>query len=576
MPKILEILKVLKVNNMKYLFILFALFIFASQEIKSQVVYEHVSNENIYEFLDELANNKIIDLNSVIKPYSRKYIADKLREAKNKYDSDNSILNKRQIEELEFYLHGFQLENNEAMDFSKKTDLFGKNKKLSTAINPLGIYFKDSVFTFSFKPILGLQYWSNENGLVHHRWNGFEGYAYIGDNMGIYGNLRDNHESELLVAPGYFNQRRGVPVKGNPDGGVDYSETRGGILFSWKWGTVGLLKDHEVWGSNYYGSNIFSGQTPSFAHIKLKLNPVRWFEFNYMHGWLVSEVIDSARSYWGGNTYREVFHNKYIAANMFTFFPVKYLNVSLGNSIVYSDLGIHAAYLIPFLFFKSVDHTLNSTSNYAGQNSQMFFDISSRNIKNLNLYLSIFIDELSTYRFGKKHKHNFISYKGGFRLSNWPLQNFILTGEYTFTLPMTFQHFISTTTFESNNYNLGHYMRDNSRDYYISLKYKPLRGLMIDLYYNLSEHGNNYIYGEYPEPDEAPVMENITWRKKLVGLNAKYEIVNNAYLFLNISIANIQGFDVDNLTADDYLNMFTPEIFHGKTATFSFGANIGF
>jgi len=31
--------------------------------------------------LDELANNRIIELNSVVKPYSRAYIAGKLREA---------------------------------------------------------------------------------------------------------------------------------------------------------------------------------------------------------------------------------------------------------------------------------------------------------------------------------------------------------------------------------------------------------------------------------------------------------------------------------------------------------------
>jgi hypothetical protein len=347
-------------------------------------------------------------------------------------------------------------------------------------------------------------------------------------------------------------------------------------MYSWKWGAFGIIKDHEEWGSNYFGSNILSGHTPSFAHIKLQLNPVRWFEFNYMHGWLVSEVIDSSRSYWNGNTFREVFHNKFIASNMFSFFPVRYLNISLGNSIVYSDIGVQPAYLIPFLFYKSVDHTLNSTSNYAGQNSQMFFDISSRIIKHLNLYFTCFIDELSVKRIGDKNRHNFVSYKGGVRLSNWPLQNVILTGEYTFTLPMTYQHFISTTTFESNKYNLGHYLRDNSRDLYLSIQYKPVRGLHFKLSYNYAEHGNNYVYGQYEPADEAPVMENITWRKSVITFKTRYELVNNTYMFFNVSFGDIKGFDVDGISADDYLNMYTPEFFHGKTNTISFGANVGF
>jgi hypothetical protein len=261
---------------------------------------------------------------------------------------------------------------------------------------------------------------------------------------------------------------------------------------------------------------------------------------------------------------------------MFSFFPVRYLNISLGNSIVYSDIGVQPAYLIPFLFYKSVDHTLNSTSNYAGQNSQMFFDISSRIIKHLNLYFTCFIDELSVKRIGDKNRHNFVSYKGGVRLSNWPLQNVILTGEYTFTLPMTYQHFISTTTFESNKYNLGHYLRDNSRDLYLSIQYKPVRGLHFKLSYNYAEHGNNYVYGQYEPADEAPVMENITWRKSVITFKTRYELVNNTYMFFNVSFGDIKGFDVDGISADDYLNMYTPEFFHGKTNTISFGANVGF
>ncbi len=188
----------------------------------------------------------------------------------------------------------------------------------------------------------------------------------------------------------------------------------------------------------------------------------------------------------------------------------------------------------------------------------------------------MFIDEFSIERIRDKDKHNFISYKGGVRLGNWPFQNIIITTEYTFTLPMTYQHFVSTTSFESNQYNLGHYMRDNSSDLFISVQYKPIRGLMFDLFYNLAEHGNNYVYGEYEPGDEAPVMQNITWRNNVYGLNAKYELVNNAYLFLKIAISDIQGFNVDGITAEEYLHEFTPEFLHGKTNTISIGANVGF
>lgn len=537
-----------------------------------QVVYESVQRTNIYDFIDELANEKLIDINSVIKPYSRTFIAEKLQEAYNQKDQ----LNKRQIQEIEFYMKDYRFElvyNTKGM---KPLNIFPEKDHYATSLNPMAVSYRDSLIAFSLRPIWGIEYFINSNKSAFHRWGGVEGFGYIGKKLGIYSSLRDNHENVTLTTPTYFNQRLGFPVKGSVKGGVDYSEARGGLMYSWRWGAIGIVKDQLIWGNNYYGSNILSGRTPSFAQIKLQLKPVRWFEFNYIHGWLVSDVIDSTRSYWDGNTYREVMHSKFIAANMFTFIPFRHLNISIGNSIIYSDIGVQAAYLVPFLFYKSVDHTLNSTNNYAGQNSQLFFDISSRNIKHLHLFFSFFVDEFAISRVTNSDVHNFLSYKGGLRLSNWPVQNLSLITEFTYTLPMTYQHRTSTTTFASNSYNLGHYMRDNSQDLYLALIYKPVRGLRIDLSYNFAQHGNNYVYGVYQPDDGAPILKDITWQKSIIGLRAKYEFINNAYVFAGVYFSDINGYDVDNLTAEDYLSFFTPEMYWGNTTTINLGFNVGF
>jgi hypothetical protein len=263
---------------------------------------------------------------------------------------------------------------------------------------------------------------------------------------------------------------------------------------------------------------------------------------------------------------------------MFTFYPVRFLNLSFGNSIIYSDQGVQPVYLIPFLFYKSVDHTMNSTyaSGMAGQNSQVFFDISSRNLKHLHLFFSMFIDEFSVSRVTDPERHNFISYKGGARLSNWPVKNLSLTGEYTFSLPMTYQHNISTTTFETNLYNLGHYMRDNSRNLYIMMRYKPVRGLDIDIFYDFAQHGDDVKYGEFEPPDEAPVMENITWQKDVYGFNARYQLFNGTWFTAGLAFSNYRGFDAGDLTAQEYLDKFTPPYYQGQNTTLYLGFNIGF
>ncbi len=439
----------------------------------------------MYEYLDELANIKIIEINSVVKPFSRNYIAEKLTEVRNTSDK----LNTRQLNELNFYLLEYKLEIDSLPDY-KKLNFFKKKKNLATSINPLGFYYKDKLFTFAIKPIWGINYFFNENGSIYHRWGGLESHAYIGKHWGFYASLRDNNETKVISDTSFFTLREGGAYKYTEDGGGDYSEMRGGIFYSWKWGSFGLVKDHLTWGNNYHGANIFTDRAPSFAQIKLRMKPAKWFELNYFHGWLVSMEIDSARSYYSPDPDREVYRPKYMAANMMTFTPWKRLNISIGNSIIYSDMGVHPAYLIPIMFYKSIDHTLNEDID--NQNSQMFMDVSSRQIKHLHLYGTFFIDELKVERITNDTLHNFWSMKLGVKVSDFLLHNFSLNVEYTKSVPITYQHRVPTLTFESNYYNMGHYLRDNSQEIYIAAEYKILRGLHVRAYYLLAQHGPDY------------------------------------------------------------------------------------
>lgn len=544
----------------------------------AQVVYEHISNTNIYDFLDEMANQKYIELNDVIKPYSREMIYDKLKEIEKKSDGNVISLNKRQKKELNFYLEAFILEsNNSSLKIEKHRLFLNKRGTVALALNPPGLFYKDSTFTFALQPILGVTFSSNENGILKHTWGFLSMFGYVGKHLGFYTSVRDNDLNRVMVKPQYFVQTEGDPFKdGGEVKGVQYSDARGGLMYSWKWGAVGLVKDNVQWGLGYNGTNIQSGRAPSFAMIKLQLKPVKWFEFNYYHGWLVSAVVDSSRSYWTEGTYRAVFYPKYIAANMFTFYPIKFLNISVGNSIVYSDIGVHAAYLIPFLFYKSVDHTLNNMNSggETGQNAQMYFAISSRNIRHLHLYFDMYIDDLSFSHFKKKDEHNFFSYKGGFRVSDFPFQNITFTTEFTITNPFVYQHKIATQTYTSNGYNMGHYLRDNSKEIYFALQYKPVRGLHFLLSYTLGRHYDDYSYAKCAlNPDcnlhTVPIFENLKWQNRQVRFSARYEIVSNTYVYFEYRYQNITG-------DESYIHKYTPKYYWGKTNTVTFGANIGF
>jgi hypothetical protein len=106
-----------------------------------------------------------------------------------------------------------------------------------------------------------------------------------------------------------------------------------------------------------------------------------------------------------------------MAANMFTITPIKQLSFSFGNSVVYAEQNIQAAYLIPIAFYKSLDHLLTKGIASQNQNSQLFGSISIRPVDHLHLYGSIYVDEFKLSRLKPSNaEHNPVSYLVGF---NW-------------------------------------------------------------------------------------------------------------------------------------------------------------
>ncbi len=538
--------------------------------IFSQVVYQDLNYASIYDFLDEMASLGVISINSSVKPYSRMFIALKLQEIQNKQEN----LNKRQKKDLVFFMRDYNLELRPDLAYSKSVPgIFRKKEHFGIPLSPLAFIYKDSLFTISVRPVWGINYFYNGNGTAYHRWGGAEIAGYIGKHFGFYASLRDNHENKILVDPDYLTRDEGAAWKLNTDGSGDYSEMRGGVTFAWNWGSVALVKDHFRWGDNSFGSTIFSGRTPSFPYIQLRMNPARWVDFTYIHGWMVSQVVDSSLSWQVPNSTeeRQYFFNKFMAASMLTFTPWKNLYLSAGNSVVYCAAYPNPAFLSPFLFFVDFDYTSQQknrppweTDQY-GNNAQLFFNVGSRQIRHLYLYGSVFLDGFNRKAFTDAGRHNFISYQAGFRVSDFPFSNISLTTEYTMSNPMTYKSVNSTLTYASNLYNLGYFLRDNSQDICVKLGYRPLRGLDVNVTFEQAEHGTDLQYDQVADPYAVPVLTGLTWQSRKMGASVKYEFTNNAYVFLEYMNNNNSGDP-----------QYTPPYLTGNTNTLMTGFNIGF
>ena len=217
---------------------------------------------------------------------------------------------------------------------------------------------------------------------------------------------------------------------------------------------------------------------------------------------------------------------------------------------------------MPIFFYKSVDHGI--TSGIENSNAQMFIDVSSTNIRHLHLYGTLFIDEMSTARFTTPD-YNFFSWKGGMRAGNFSfMPNIWLTAECTFTYPLTFQHNVPVLTFENQGYNMGHWLRDNSRSWYLSLDYRPLRTMTLRLWHEWSQRGTDYqsIGGTRIG---LPYLGTIEWENTATGIDVSYYVTGGVQVRASFTARNVSG-------CEDWY----PEYLYGRTTTFSGGAVWGF
>lgn len=570
-----------------------------------------LSYTKVYDFIDELIMDGVVTNQTAIRPYTRNQIADMLTQAQRA----DSLLSDRQQNELKFYLNEFALENDLMVDnFVQYTD--HRTFSLSLADPQFSYKSLNNMFKMRIRPILGGDVMLSKKGAIIQRWWGAEIQMDIAKHLSIWGSLRDNSWNGNWLNIDYFpfdyaringarihyGASQQTPALSNIPGvqykeatyGGDFSDSKGGInLYSW-WGSIGIQRENIRWGDSYHSSNILSGRNPAVPMITLQLTPCKWFQFDYFHAWLVSNVLDSTYYYLENTTngnaslknYRP--YNKFMAANMFTFTPIKHLSISLGNSIVYAEQSLQLAYLIPIAFYKSLDHLLTKGVRTQNQNSQVFASISVRPINHLQLYGSFFLDEVKFSRFKlSEPENNPISYLVGFNWSGWPIDGLSLKGEFMRSYIACYTHSIDVLTWASNSYNMGHYMGDNAQSIYAELAYRPVRGLLLKLSYTNDMKYNSYSYlrDNISETIAQKPFDHCIYRNDEIRFDGIYEAHPNMYLRLSIGYNNAQGFDnlkSDPLpseyigTAQQYLDAFCPLYYQGKNLTISGSFSFGF
>ncbi len=535
---------------MKYIYgALFFVLLISPAPIFSQVVYTPL-NSPVYNFLDRLGTEHIINLTDEIKPYSRKKITEYLKTADSNLDKLNNVEKDELAWYKEEYAHELKLENERWFLYSYSDSLF------SIRVSPFGGY--------------GISNTGNSHG--HTRWWGLSSYGTISDWFGASFSYKDIGQfGENVDVRKDFTPERGYFINAKPAGGIEFSDVKGGVNFNWKWGEVSLIKDDIQWGHGKFGQLILSDKPASYPQIRLFLQPVSWLRFYYMHGWLNSLVLDSSQSYYNHlesikPTLHQQYISKYIAANMLSVTPIGNLDISVGNSVIYSG-NLRPEFFIPFLYFKVMDHNTGRGA-VDDANGQIYFDVSSRNLKQYQFYGTLFIDAGSIRGLLKADYHEWWGgYTLGAKRVDLLIPDLDLTFEYTWISPWTYEHKYDTETYKHINFVLGDWLGQNADQVRIQTDYKPIRALTVHCYYERIRKGGLrditkiYTTNDITEPFlYGPIRKDFDF-----GLSAEYEWLHEMFISFSYEYSDISDEDLTR----------TPTFLLGKKNSFALTVSWG-
>lgn len=587
----------MKKNLFTFYFLLLTSYLSLAQSVPEPIY------KDVYSFLDRLANKGVIELNDVFKSLSRNYIAEKLNEVRSELNKDewnNGMIDKLsslELDELEFWENDFGLElkrinlpsgevnstkqvisnqpiNNPTVDTLNNT--YDLRPRETNSLNWFGhdkysrlraISFESDLFSVNVSPIFGYRAGKIDSTSYSHFWNGLSFYGYLTDHIGFSFSFRDNRENwDLADRTKQFTPETGIVRSQSDAEGFEYSEVRTTIGTSWDWGSFYFGKDFITWGYEKGGEIVLSDKAPSFPFFRLDISPASWLHFNYMHAWMSSGVFDSTQFYASlrNGVNRRVFRDKYLASHTLTIVPSRGLSISLGESIIYSD-RLRFEYLQPLMFFRLADHYLSRNNNDAGDNSQFFFSVSSRNhIPNTHLYSTLYIDEIIPSEvFSSEKQRNQLAFSIGASVVDLPVPNLQLTIEYTRTNPFVYRHYIPTQTYESNGYILGHWMGHNADQIYASLEYRIIRGLKTELWFrSIRKGGDGEVEMQYTRPSQE-FLFGLDTKHTWWGFNLKYEIFHDMFAELDYQSRKSSKEQLDGSFIGTKTTEFTAALYYG-------------
>ncbi|TNE79183.1 MAG: hypothetical protein EP332_11840 [Bacteroidetes bacterium] len=444
----------------------------------------------------------------------------------------------------------------------------GKRKPLFGFIYPSQLAIlshKSEDFEVFVNPILNLQAgrdWGQSEDLYTNT-RGVEVRGSISKKLGFYTMFTENQTRAASYLRDQTSLAKGVfpsagLTKGFKGNGYDFLQARGYITFT------PIKNIHMQFGHdrNFIGDGYRSMILSDFGkeYLFLKVNTKVW-KLNYQN--LFAEMVSDRGSDF---TFTK---KKYIAMHHLSMNLFKNLQVGLFETIVFDrtdsngvNRGFELNYLNPIIFYRSVEHGLNSSDNaMIGTNFKWNF------LKRFSLYGQLTLDELKFGEYtdnkgwwGNKYAAQLgLKYVDAFFIPNLDAQY-----EFNVVRPYTFTHFKTSQNYTHFNTPLGHPLGANFREHIAILRYRTLKKLHLHLIWihnekgldnDTSNWGGNILTKTYLDREQEygnNIAQGILQKTNIVELQASWMVFHNvwieaAWLFREARIKELESIQKNHI-----------------------------
>ncbi len=345
------------------------------------------------------------------------------------------------------------------------------------------------------------------------------------------------------------------------DPGPRYSDRTGGEL-AWHGDYLDFrFAQQEVsWGYGESGKLILSNNAEQFPYISLSRD-WGWVKYIALHGKLQSFPQDTLKDG------QKLYPDKWLAGHRLEISPWRWVTLGFNETFIYGNRYADWAYLIPFNFYRAVQHKLRDRDN-----ATISVDIELLPVNGIKLYGTLFFDEFRQSKIGTNWYGNKQAWQGGlFWVDPFGLPNLSLRTEYTAVMPWVYTHKYRINSYTSDYQSLGFWAGPNSEVFYFALQKEWTQRFSTKLSFRQYKHGANYpneniggdillghgtLLGSQTETRQTrQFLEGLLTTEKRYSGEAVYEAFNDMFFTLRYHVIDSQTEAVHKNLQEWYLGI---------------------